>query len=174
MVKMEAMNVHSEQFSRTSAKAAQKADFADRLKAAIERKGWSMSETARRASSFLGEGEKFGRAHIWHYVQGRALPRFRYLEALSLALNVRPDELMPVDFTREGDAPQRDGSSNGPISLERRGAERPGHAAGPAGSAGMVHVRDYGDGTALLEVSERVPWGTALAVLQILKRNNQL
>src|SRR5215211_5190620 len=84
-------------------KAAQKSDFADRLKAAIERKGWSMSETARRASTFLNEGEKFGRAHVWHYVQGRALPRFRYLEALSLALNVRPDELMPVESDTEHD-----------------------------------------------------------------------
>jgi transcriptional regulator with XRE-family HTH domain len=168
---MDLPNIHSEQVTAIGAKAAQKADFAERLKAAIERKGWSMSETARRASSFLGEGEKFGRAHIWHYVQGRALPRFRYLEALSLALNVRPDELMPVDLTRDGDGSSREGAAGGQISIERRAVERPPHAAGAAPSPGMVHVRDYGDGTALLEISERVPWDMALAVLQILKKN---
>ena len=67
-----------------------KADFADRLRSAIERKGWTMSETARRASHFLGDGDKFGRAHVWHYVQGKALPRVKYLEALSLALETSP------------------------------------------------------------------------------------
>jgi hypothetical protein len=33
----------------------------------------------------------------------------------------------------------------------------------------MVHVRDYGDGTALLEVSQRVSWETAITVLRMLK-----
>jgi transcriptional regulator with XRE-family HTH domain len=165
---MELPKVHSEQAATVAAKAAQKADFADRLKTAIERKGWSMSETARRVSSFLGDGEKFGRAHVWHYVQGRALPRYRYLEALSLALNVRPDELMPVDLTRE-----RNGFAQDPASTRldaRPTGERFTHLVGSSTPAGMVHVRDYGDGTALLEISERVPWETALAVLQIVKK----
>lgn len=169
---MELPKVHSEQAAMVAAKAAQKADFADRLKTAIERKGWSMSETARRVSSFLGDGEKFGRAHIWHYVQGRALPRYRYLEALSLALNVRPDELMPVDLTRERDGSAPDGGPSGSLVLGARPAgERATHFVGTSTPAGMVHVRDYGDGTALLEIAERVPWETALAVLQILKKN---
>jgi transcriptional regulator with XRE-family HTH domain len=153
-------------------KTAQKADFADRLKTAIDRKGWSMSETARRASTFLNEGEKFGRAHVWHYVQGRALPRFRYLEALSLALNMRPDDLMPAD--RDNGTGHR-----APPAVEPKpAAKSPRHpgsekAIQPSGTPAesMVHVRDYGDGTALLEVSERVPWATALAVLQILKKS---
>jgi transcriptional regulator with XRE-family HTH domain len=153
-------------------KATQKADFADRLKAAIDQKGWSMSETARRASSFLNQGEKFGRAHVWHYVQGRALPRFRYLEALSLALDLRPDDLMPAEPESE-----KGRTRVGPSATAAKGIRVPSVEkapqvpfAPPAPGSGMVHVRDYGDGTALLEVSERVPWTTALAVLQILKR----
>jgi transcriptional regulator with XRE-family HTH domain len=168
---MELPKVHSEQAATVAAKAAQKADFADRLKTAIERKGWSMSETARRVSSFLGDGEKFGRAHVWHYVQGRALPRYRYLEALSLALNVRPDELMPVDLTRERNGFAQEGGSPASTRLDARPTgERFTHLVGSSTPAGMVHVRDYGDGTALLEISERVPWETALAVLQIVKK----
>ena len=156
-------------------KAAQKADFADRLKAAIDRKGWSMSETARRTADFLQDGEKFGRAHVWHYVQGRALPRVRYLEALSLALEVRPGDLMPGDWDVEQEvAPPKRGERSAPGSPKAARApviEKASQAPGASGAgAGMVHVRDYGDGTALLEVSERVAWTTALSVLQILKK----
>jgi transcriptional regulator with XRE-family HTH domain len=155
------------------AKAAQKSDFADRLKAAIDRKGWSMSETARRASNYLNEGEKFGRAHVWHYVQGRALPRFRYLEALSLALDVRPDDLMPGDSDGAQDRRALQSTrASAPAATHKTapGGDKPTQPA-PAPANGMVHVRDYGDGTALLEISDRVPWATALAVLQILKKN---
>jgi transcriptional regulator with XRE-family HTH domain len=145
-----------------------KADFADRLKAAIQRKGWSMSETARQAANFLGEKEKFGRAHVWHYVQGRALPQFKYLEALSLALEIRPDELMPADVLAERVGPEdhvelsdREEQSVAQHALPNENSSEP--------EKGLVHVRDYGDGTALLEVSQRVSWDDALAILQILK-----
>src|SRR5215208_2701700 len=119
-------NGHSGQITPMDVKAAQKADFADRLKTAIDRKGWSMSETARRASNFLNEGEKFGRAHVWHYVQGRALPRFRYLEALSLALNMRPDDLMPAD--RDDEAGRRSPPAVEPVPPAA--AKSPRHSGG--------------------------------------------
>lgn len=141
-----------------------KADFADRLKTAIDKKGWSMSETARRASLFLSDGDKFGRAHVWHYVQGKALPRMKYLEALSLALQVRPDELMPAEMIPESVAG----------NLNREKATAGFNAARDVmgdNADGMVHVRDYGDGTALLQVSQRVSWETAIAVLRMLKAN---
>jgi transcriptional regulator with XRE-family HTH domain len=155
-------------------RTAQKTEFADRLKAAIDRKGWSMSETARRASDFLNDGEKFGRAHVWHYVQGRALPRFRYLEALSLALDLRPDDLMPGEGDGGQERPAPKARSSGPAAAgkgDRAPASEKAAQAATGSAAGMVHVRDYGDGTALLEISERVPWATALAVLQILKKS---
>ena len=59
----------------------------------MERKGWSISETARQASQLLKDGGRLSRAHVWHYAQGKALPRTRYLQALSLALDVSFEEL---------------------------------------------------------------------------------
>jgi transcriptional regulator with XRE-family HTH domain len=145
-------------------RASLKADFADRLRTAIERKGWTMSETARRASHYLNEGDKFGRAHVWHYVQGKALPRMKYLEALSLALEMRPDELMPGEAGIEAaEHVMRENAGGATATRASREA-----AAGESAD-GMVHVRDYGDGTALLEVSQRVSWETAIAVLRMLK-----
>jgi transcriptional regulator with XRE-family HTH domain len=143
-------------FSTMTDRTSIKADFADRLKAAIERKGWTMSQTARRTSAYLDESEKFGRAHVWHYVQGRSLPKSRYLEAMSRALDVEPSELLPGEA---GEAIQarpagESAAAEAPVSLQKES---------------VLHVRDYGDGTALLEISERVPWATAIAVLQLLK-----
>lgn len=56
--------------------------LAARLRDAMARKGWSISETARQASRFLSDGERLGRAHVWHYVRGKALPRPQHLKAL--------------------------------------------------------------------------------------------
>lgn len=56
--------------------------LAARLREAMARKGWSIGETARQASRFLSDGERLGRAHVWHYMRGRALPRAQHLKAL--------------------------------------------------------------------------------------------
>jgi transcriptional regulator with XRE-family HTH domain len=165
---MPTISVQSAVAKQMSDKTSVKADFADRLKAAIQRKGWSMSETARQAASFLGDKEKFGRAHVWHYVQGRAVPQFKYLEALSLALEVSPAELMPADLLAERVGPLDNIETTNPDeqSVDRRPLS---HEKSSEPESGLVHVRDYGDGTALLEVSQRVSWDNALAILQILK-----
>jgi transcriptional regulator with XRE-family HTH domain len=147
--------------SEMNQKTAQRADFADRLRTAIERKGWSISETARRAADFLDEGEKFGRAHVWHYLQGKAIPRARYLEALSRALEVQPADLIPVassSSAAEPEAVQR--LQPAASGIDKKSSLR---------EENMVHVRDYGDGTALLDVSQGVSWDTALEILRILK-----
>ena len=120
--------------------AARRAAFAERLKAAMGRKGWGLSETARHTSRVLGPDAKFGRAHVWHYLHGRAVPRARQLDALSRALDVEPDDLL--------------GSDPGP-----RG--RP--------LTGTVRAHDHGDGTVFLEVVQRVPWTTALEILRVLQ-----
>jgi transcriptional regulator with XRE-family HTH domain len=142
-------------------KTAQRADFADRLRTAIERKGWSISETARRAADFLDEGEKFGRAHVWHYLQGKAIPRARYLEALSRALEVQPADLIPVASSSSAADPEAAQRIQPAASgIDKKSSLR---------EENMVHVRDYGDGTALLDVSQGVSWDTALEILRILK-----
>jgi transcriptional regulator with XRE-family HTH domain len=120
-----------------------KAAFAERLKAAIERRGWSLTETARHTASVLGTDAKFGRGNLSHYLHGRAMPRARHLAALSHALGVSPDDLLP------GGHPSRVEVLSGT----------------PTG----IHALDQGDGTVLLEVSQRVPWQTALEVMRLLK-----
>ncbi|HEX2137071.1 MAG TPA: helix-turn-helix domain-containing protein [Microvirga sp.] len=139
--------------------AAAKADFAERLRGAMERKGWSASEVARQVARHLETRDKFGRAHIWHYLQGRALPRSRYLLALSRALEVEPGELLP-DRSVPIYEPAR------PSVFEGRSG------ASSNDQADLVHVRDFGDGTAMLEVHKRLPWETALQLIQILKASH--
>jgi transcriptional regulator with XRE-family HTH domain len=120
---------------------SRKAAFAARLKAAIERKGWDLSETARKTASVLGADAKFSRSHVWQYLHAIAMPRGRQLAALSQALEVRPDDLLPSPSEVEG------------TSSTPRG----------------FRAEDQGDGTAILEVSQRVPWQTALEVMRLLK-----
>jgi transcriptional regulator with XRE-family HTH domain len=122
---------------------SRKAAFAARLKAAMERKGWDLSETARQTASVLGAGAKFGRAHVWQYLHARVMPRDRQLFALSHALEVRPNDLFPSAF---------------PTQVEESGTV-----------TSTIHAEDQGDGTAILQVSQRVPWQAALHVMRLLK-----
>jgi transcriptional regulator with XRE-family HTH domain len=134
-----------------------KATFAERLRAAIEEKGWTLSETARQASKLIGPDAKFGRAHIWHYLNARALPRARHLEALSRALGLHPRELLAPNRPREDEAGE-------PSSAASRGDKGIG-----LDGASVASVQDLGDSTALLEIHQRVPWAVALKVMSILK-----
>jgi transcriptional regulator with XRE-family HTH domain len=110
----------------------------------MERKGWDLSETARQTASVLGANAKFSRTHVWHYLHARAMPRGRQLAALSQALEVRPDDLL----------------QSAPLS----------EVEGPSSTpTGIIRAEDQGDGTAILEVSQRVPWQAALEVMRLLK-----
>jgi transcriptional regulator with XRE-family HTH domain len=120
--------------------------FAERLKLAMDRNGWSLSETARQAAKVLGPDAKFGRAHVWHYLNGRALPRRAQLHALSQALGLTEDELL-------GSAP----------TSARANQQRP----------ASLRVEDLGGGHALLQVSQRVRWDTALRVLRALEADRE-
>ena len=117
----------------------------------MEQRGWSASETARRVSQFLDDRDKFSRAHVWQYLRGNALPRTRYLHALCRALELQPQDLLPNSIA---------------MADPLHGGEQGRSAA----QLDMVHVRDIGEGTALLQVSQRVPWATAIEVLRLLKR----
>jgi transcriptional regulator with XRE-family HTH domain len=144
--------------------AATKSQFAERLRAAMERKGWTVADTARHVSRLLGEEAKFGSSHISGYLSGRALPRVKYLQALSRALEVQPEELLPGQPSY-GDLRQLGGHD--PETL--RGEPQPPSAS----PVDLVHVRDYGDGTALLQVLQRVPWATALEIMALVKGDSK-
>ena len=146
---------------RPDAQHPDKAAFAKRLRAAIERKGWTLSETARQTSDLLGGDAKFGRAHVWHYLNGRAIPRARHLDALSQALQVKPHELLGSTAPSGSDI-LSDAADEGVHSTG-------GGAVPFSGPFAIVHAEDYGDGTAFLRISQRVPWPTALKVMTLLK-----
>jgi hypothetical protein len=98
--------------------AARNEAFAERLRAAIARKGWSISETARRAAAHLGSGTKFGDGHVWQYVHGRSVPRTRYLDALSRALDLEPHELRDDSHLLEDlslSTPERNAKALSPV-----------------------------------------------------------
>lgn len=142
-------------------KRAAQAEFAERLRAAIERKGWTAADAVAHASRLLGRRHKFGSAHLSLYLSGKALPRSTYLRALSQALDVEPEDLLP----RREPAPLRDVPATAPHVQGSRGADQ-----SPAAKPGdLVHVRDYGDGTALLQILQRVSWDKAVEVMSLLK-----
>jgi transcriptional regulator with XRE-family HTH domain len=130
-------------FKRAEHNSSRKAAFAARLKAAMERKGWDLSETARQTAFVLGANAKFSRSHVWHYLHARAMPRARQLAALSDALEVRPNDLLRALPTQVED-------ESGTLTS-------------------TIHAEYQGDGTVILEVSQRVPWQTALEVMRLLK-----
>ena len=143
------------------------ADFAHRLRALMDDRGWSLQETARRGQAHLPEGESISRASISRYRTGRAVPRLRHLQALSLALGVPKSELMSFW--------EKDGGTSPPAQDQPERIPAPG-GRGSAGavdpqvgsSGGFVQFVDLGDKMHLL-VDQVVPWPTGLKILKILR-----
>jgi transcriptional regulator with XRE-family HTH domain len=80
---------------RLKVSGASKAAFAQRLRSAIDERGLTVAETARRMRTHLPKGESITVVGILHYLSGRSMPRVHYLDALSLALRVPKSELIP-------------------------------------------------------------------------------
>jgi transcriptional regulator with XRE-family HTH domain len=129
--------------------------FAERLRAAIERKGWSQAQTLREARRFLEAGEKLASAHLSHYVHGRVIPGMTYLLALSRALEVSVQDLLGGSGLRLVDKS---------VASQQREADAH-HSA---------QVRDADQGEAWLTIDERVPWQTAVKILELLKMGGRL
>ena len=142
------------------------AAFAHRLRALMDDRGWSLHETARRVQAHLPEGESISRASISRYRTGRAVPRLRHLQALSLALGVPKSELMSVWEKDGGTSPTQDQ----PQRLRASGGRGPAGAGDQqvGSSGGLVQFVDLGDKMHLL-VDQVVPWPTGLKILKILR-----
>lgn len=87
---------------RDSASQMVFAEFARRLQAAMQRKGWNQSELARACDKLLPKPTKgqiqnlqFGRDTISHYVRGVSMPRPERLYILAKALGIDEDDLVP-------------------------------------------------------------------------------
>ena len=118
---------------------AVKAEFARRLQAAMVKKGWNQSELARNAAGYTSDNT-FGRDNVSLYIRGQVLPGPVHLAALSRALGMKPDELLPT-----------------------RGAPSADERVPP------LDVRDAGNGRAWLRVNMAVEWSVALEVMKLLK-----
>jgi transcriptional regulator with XRE-family HTH domain len=121
-----------------------KSEFGNRLHRMIMLAGMNQSDLARRASEHMPAGKKIGRDSISSYVRGRQLPGPVHLKAICDALGVTRDELLPM-----------------------RGVPHTAVTALP-----HLKVEDAGDGMALVQVNQMLPWADALAVMAIIKRNH--
>jgi transcriptional regulator with XRE-family HTH domain len=74
-------------------------DFAKRLQDALNEKGWTQSELARRMAPMLKES-RIGRDNISKYVRGKVLPLPAALEAMAKVLGVEAKDLLPSRGTQ--------------------------------------------------------------------------
>ena len=81
--------------------AAIRQDFARRLQNALNDKGWTQAELARRMAPLLKES-RVGRDNISKYVRGKVLPLPPHLEAMAKALGIESRELLTSRGTQSG------------------------------------------------------------------------
>lgn len=113
-------------------------EFGKRVRHFMNAKNMNQSQLAREAAEHMDDGS-FSRDSVSKYVRGLNVPRPKHLKALSKALGVTTDELLPGGaMPYEGPTPPLD-------------------------------VREAGDGYAWLHVNQKVPWDIALQVLTLVK-----
>jgi transcriptional regulator with XRE-family HTH domain len=141
----------------------------------MEARGLTAAETARRMSEHLPEGESISRASLSHYRTGRSMPLMRYLDALSLALGVDKNELLAI--ADEDEATPKSPTGELPDNPERPRQQAwvgaPGNENAAAGrglesTKPLGIIEDFGD-EVHLRIDQRVPWGVALKILEMLK-----
>lgn len=116
-----------------------KVEFANRLNAAMVKKGWTQSELARRASDHHPE-KQIGRDSISVYMRGKALPSAAVLGALAASLGIEPSDLLPT-----------------------RGVPTASQASP------KLDVKDIGDGRVWLRINQEAPWPIALEIMKLLQ-----
>lgn len=127
--------------------------FARRLQAAIDRLGLTYEETARRAREHLPPDARLSSVSVWQYAKGKTFPRrMSYVEALSRVLEVTPNHLLLPASSDDAAA----GTAEG-------GMIRPGP------SEPHIRLEDLGGGRARLDLTLDLPWPVALQILQLAK-----
>lgn len=131
---------------RDSASQAVMNEFARRLQAAMQMKGWNQSELARACDKLLpkpSRGQiqnlKFGRDTISHYVRGVSMPRPERLVIIAQALGVEQDDLVP------------------PLGVPSVGGDRP-----------AFQMQSAGDGRVFLSVNRTMTLKNANRIIEIL------
>ena len=118
-------------------------EFARRLQAALNERGWTQSELARRMAPLL-KHSRLGRDNISKYVRGKVLPLPPALEAMAKALEIKTSELLPARASPSA------------------GAEYP-----------PMNVKDIGEGRVWLQINRSVTWGKGLEILRILQEEDK-
>ena len=118
---------------------AVKVDFARRLQAGLNEKGWNQAEFARRVAPHLPD-LAFGRDSVSKYVRGHSLPSPAALAAMAKVLGRKPADLLPARGVPSAQ------SDNPPFS-----------------------TRDLGDGMIWLKVNQAVTWAQAMGIMDLLK-----
>ena len=159
--------------ARVSTRQENKAAFATRLCSLMDERGLTAAETVRRMKEHLPEGESISHGSLSHYRRGRAIPRLRHLDALSLVLGVNKSELIAAPQPEQPTAVE-------PTTLQRskgnKQEARMEPAAGdiisivPAEVTQRIIIEDHGE-EAYLKIEQRMSWDVALRILDALKRN---
>jgi transcriptional regulator with XRE-family HTH domain len=118
-----------------------KAAFAKKLRKLMDDRGMSQSDLARAAQKYLPDGRLFRRDNISVYVNERALPRPKQLNAIAKALRVDPNDLLP--------------------ETDRNGVSVPYSIQPVPGEPGQSH----------LLVNMKVPMRTAISILALLDKS---
>lgn len=116
-------------------------EFARRLQAAMNERGWTQSELARRVAPLL-KHSRIGRDNISKYVRGKVLPLPPALEAISKVLEMRANELLPMRVAAGR-------TEHPPVSVRDMGGEQE---------------------MAWVQVNMALPWDKALEITRIIKR----
>lgn len=117
--------------------------FSKHLLKEIVDRGWSQSELARRATTFMPDGKVVGRDSISKYIKAQFLPNPGHLKAIADALGLDPADLL--------DDPR------GQRLSEKMSAPAP------------LEIKQDDDGLVWLRVNEKVPLGVALDVARMVK-----
>lgn len=137
--------------ARDSASQMVIAEFARRLQAAMQRKGWNQSELARACDKLLPkpvkgqlQNLKFGRDTISHYVRGVSMPRPERLAILAQALGVEQDDLVP------------------PLGVPSAGGDRP-----------AFQMSSAGEGRVFLSINRTMSMALAMKITQMLNEEDK-
>lgn len=123
-----------------------RAAFGRRLQKALIAKGWNQSDLARHAAVHMPDN-RFGRDNVSKYINGLTLPAPLQLSAISRALDVPADELLP----------------------ENKGRALASHISDQAPKLSIRDVDESGE-RAFLRINQEVPMDVAIEIMALLKK----
>lgn len=126
--------------------------FARNLRNAMDRKGYTQATLMHRANVYASKDRQISRSNISEYCSGKRMPGPARLNAICRALDIEPDDLMPLSYSPAARNPRRARSAN----------------ARPGSVRGRTEVHDMGEGKAHLIIDRLVDWETVTAITKIL------